>query len=237
MAPDNERALRGWRSVSWFGWRLAPLAVPRRTAPAKPSVTGSETYQQAFAAVTQRRFDDALRLAQKLDTANPAERAERLVLEAWMDFVDAGLTVPRKSAGRAGVVADPAAGVDVRARLNVSAGAFLVRRVRQELPRVELSLHLHDTRGLGLANMFVGYEEGVRIFDVCAGGLGGCPFVKGAAGNVPAEDAGHMFGAMGVETGVDLEKLSKVVEELEFLLGRSLPGRMTRVLRAESLGA
>jgi hydroxymethylglutaryl-CoA lyase len=114
---------------------------------------------------------------------------------------------------------------------------FLVRRVQQELPRVELSLHLHDTRGLGLANMFVGYEEGVRIFDVCAGGLGGCPFVKGAAGNVPAEDAGHMFEAMGVETGVDLGKLSKVVEELEFLLGRSLPGRMTRVLRAEGLGA
>jgi hydroxymethylglutaryl-CoA lyase len=85
--------------------------------------------------------------------------------------------------------------------------------------------------------MFVRYEEEVRIFDVCAGSLGGCPFVKGTAGNVPAEDAGHMFGAMGVETGVDLGKLSKGVEELEFLLGRSLPGRMTRVLRAEGLGA
>jgi hydroxymethylglutaryl-CoA lyase len=113
---------------------------------------------------------------------------------------------------------------------------FLVRRVRQEVSRVELSLHLHDTRGLGLTNMFVGYEEGVRVFDVCAGGLGGCPFVKGAAGNVPAEDAVHMFGVMGVETGIDLAKLSKVVEELEFLLGRSLPGRMRRVLGAESLG-
>ena len=113
---------------------------------------------------------------------------------------------------------------------------FLVRKVRQEVPQVELSLHLHDTRGLGLANMFVGYEDGVRVFDVCAGGLGGCPFVKGAAGNVPAEDAVHMFGAMGVETGIDLAKLSKVVEELEFLLGRSLPGRMRRVLGAERVG-
>jgi len=111
----------------------------------------------------------------------------------------------------------------------------LVGRVRQELSRVDLSLHLHDTRGLGLANMFVGYEEGVRIFDVCAGGLGGCPFVKGAAGNVPAEDAVHMFEAIGVETGIDLAKLSTVVEELESLLGRPLPGRMTRVLRAKGL--
>ena len=111
----------------------------------------------------------------------------------------------------------------------------LVRRVGKELPRMDLSLHLHDTRGLGLANMYVGYEEGVRIFDVCAGGLGGCPFVKGAAGNVPAEDAVHMFEAMGVETGIDLAKMSKVVEELESLLGRPLPGRMTRVLRAKGL--
>jgi hydroxymethylglutaryl-CoA lyase len=111
----------------------------------------------------------------------------------------------------------------------------LVRRVRKELPGMDLSLHLHDTRGLGLANMYVGYEEGVRIFDVCAGGLGGCPFVKGAAGNVPAEDAVHMFEAMGVETGIDLAKMSKVVEELESLLGRPLPGRMTRVLRVKGL--
>ena len=111
----------------------------------------------------------------------------------------------------------------------------LVRRVGKELPRMDLSLHLHDTRGLGLANMYVGYEEGVRIFDVCAGGLGGCPFVKGAAGNVPAEDAVHMFEAMGVETGIDLAKMSKVVEELESLLGRPLPGRMTRVVRAKGL--
>ena len=112
----------------------------------------------------------------------------------------------------------------------------LVRKVGQDLPGVEISLHLHDTRGLGLTNMFVGYEEGVRIFDVCAGGLGGCPFVKGAAGNVPTEDAVHMFETLGVETGIDLLKMSRVVEELETLLGRPLPGRMTRVLRAKSLG-
>ncbi len=109
----------------------------------------------------------------------------------------------------------------------------LVRKVWQELPGPEISLHLHDTRGLGLTNMFVGYEEGVRIFDVCAGGLGGCPFVKGAAGNVPTEDAVHMFEAMGIHTGIDMVKMGRVVGELETLLGRPLPGRMTRVLRAK----
>jgi len=106
----------------------------------------------------------------------------------------------------------------------------LVRKVGEALPRVRLSLHLHDTRGLGLANLFAGYEAGVRSFDVCAGGLGGCPFVKGAAGNVPAEDAVQMFEAMGIDTGVNLEALCAAVAFLEEKLERSLPGRMKRVL-------
>lgn len=109
----------------------------------------------------------------------------------------------------------------------------LVRLLKKDLPQIKISLHLYDTRGLGLANMFVAYEEGVNIFDVCAGGLGGCPFIKGAAGNVPTEDAAHMFAAMGVETGIDLQKMVAVVEELEKILGRPLPGRITRVLRAK----
>jgi hydroxymethylglutaryl-CoA lyase len=109
----------------------------------------------------------------------------------------------------------------------------LVQGVGQRLPGMDVSLHLHDTRGLGLANMFAGYEEGVRIFDVCAGGLGGCPFVKGAAGNVPTEDAVNMFESMGIATGIDLKGMTRVVDELELLLGRQLPGRMTRVLKAQ----
>ena len=108
----------------------------------------------------------------------------------------------------------------------------LVGRLRKSLPEKNLSLHLHDTRGLGLTNMLAGYEGGVKIFDICAGGLGGCPFVKGAAGNVPTEDATNMFEAMGVNTGIDLQRICNVVSELESILGRQLPGRMTHVLKA-----
>lgn len=106
----------------------------------------------------------------------------------------------------------------------------LVGLVAKQFPDVRISLHLHDTRGLGLANMFSGYEAGVRIFDVCAGGLGGCPFIKGAAGNVPTEDAVHMFESMGIATGIELKSLMGAVDYLEDSLGRSLPGRMKRVL-------
>jgi len=106
----------------------------------------------------------------------------------------------------------------------------LVRRVAALLPEVRLSLHLHDTRGLGLANMYCGYEEGVRTFDVCAGGLGGCPFIRGAAGNIPTEDAVNLFESMGIATGISLDRLLEAVTFLETVLHRQLPGKMKRVM-------
>lgn len=106
----------------------------------------------------------------------------------------------------------------------------MVHRFKKEFADITVSLHLHDTRGLGLANAFSGFEAGVRIFDVCTGGLGGCPFVKGAAGNVPTEDAVNMFESLGVPTGIDLAALVEAVAFLENTLERTLPGRMRRVL-------
>ncbi len=111
----------------------------------------------------------------------------------------------------------------------------LVDKVSESFPEARISLHLHDTRGLGLANMFSGYEAGVRVFDVCAGGLGGCPFIKGAAGNVPTEDAVHMFESMGIATGIDLKTLMGAVDFLELALARRLPGRMKKVLSSQPI--
>lgn len=99
----------------------------------------------------------------------------------------------------------------------------LVARVRLLVPEVLLSLHLHDSRGLGLANLIAGYEAGVRLFDVAAGGLGGCPFVQGAAGNVATEEAVRWFQSRGVATGINPGRLHQVVERYQELLGRHLP--------------
>lgn len=106
----------------------------------------------------------------------------------------------------------------------------LLTRVGQALPQVALSLHCHDTGGLGLVNLFAAYEAGVRIFDVTAGGLGGCPCIEGVAGNVATEDAVHLFAGMGVETGIDLELYCKVVSYFEQLLERPLTGKACRRL-------
>ena len=83
----------------------------------------------------------------------------------------------------------------------------LFRRLRAEIGRHAGAAHLHNTRGLGLANCLAAYDEGVRTFDASLGGLGGCPYAPGASGNVVTEDLVFMFEAMGVTTGIDLEKL------------------------------
>jgi hydroxymethylglutaryl-CoA lyase len=111
----------------------------------------------------------------------------------------------------------------------------LVAQTQRAAGSLPVSIHLHDTRGLGLANMLAAYEAGVTIFDVSAGGLGGCPFVKGASGNVAAEDAVNLFEQIDVETGIDLKALCRVVDRYEELLGRRLPGRMNRVIRSQEI--
>jgi hydroxymethylglutaryl-CoA lyase len=88
-------------------------------------------------------------------------------------------------------------------------------------------LHLHDTRGMGLANVLAGMETGVRRFDTAFGGLGGCPFIDGAAGNIPTEDTLHMLHEMGIETGIDLSQVSRISRRFERLLGKgALPGKL-----------
>src|SRR4030095_882099 len=81
------------------------------------------------------------------------------------------------------------------------------RRVKAEIGDQLEAAHLHNTRGLGLANALAAYEEGVRHFDSSLGGLGGCPFAPGASGNVITEDLVFMFESMGLTTGVDFAKL------------------------------
>ena len=95
----------------------------------------------------------------------------------------------------------------------------IFRRVRAEIGDKLEAAHLHNTRGLGLANALAAYEEGVRHFDSSMGGLGGCPFAPGASGNVITEDLVFMFEAMGVSTGIDLERLFAARE----LLATAIP--------------
>lgn len=102
----------------------------------------------------------------------------------------------------------------------------VVGALRERFPQLRLSLHLHDTRGMGIANACAGLEMGVDIFDASVAGLGGCPFAahKGAAGNVCTEDLAFMCAEMGIETGIDLERLIEAARLAEDVVGHPLPG-------------
>jgi hydroxymethylglutaryl-CoA lyase len=103
----------------------------------------------------------------------------------------------------------------------------MMRRLRREFPQAHFSLHLHDTRGLGLANVLVAWEEGIDMFDASVGGLGGSAVVvAGATGNITTEDLVNMFHEMGVETGVDMGKLQGAARLAQEIIGRPLPSHI-----------
>jgi hydroxymethylglutaryl-CoA lyase len=113
-----------------------------------------------------------------------------------------------------------------------------VNAIRGAIPAgTKLSLHLHDTRGLGLANMYAGLLAGVTTFDAAVGGLGGCPFIPAASGNISTEDAAFALQEMGVETGIDWAKLCKITYAFEQMLGRRLPSHMAHLNEAAEIAA
>ncbi|TCG09513.1 hydroxymethylglutaryl-CoA lyase [Paraburkholderia steynii] len=109
--------------------------------------------------------------------------------------------------------------------------ARLVKRVLQRVPAEALTLHFHNTRGLGLANVLAAYEVGARRFDAALGGLGGCPFAPGASGNICTEDLVNLCDEIGIPTGIDLPKLIALSRTLPALLGHDVPGQLMKAGR------
>lgn len=114
----------------------------------------------------------------------------------------------------------------------------LVERVRASLNHgPDITLHLHDTRGSAMANVLAGLEEGIEIFDSSVGGMGGCPFAKGAAGNVATEDVAFMCEEMGIATGIDLALYVDAASLAERIIGAPLPGKLYKAWRYNSARA
>lgn len=104
----------------------------------------------------------------------------------------------------------------------------MCRLAAAAVPVERLSLHVHDTRGLGVANVVAAFQTGIRRFDGSVGGIGGCPFAPRATGNVCSEDALQALESLGAESGIDLEAMCRVAETLASDLGRGLPGKLYR---------
>ena len=104
-----------------------------------------------------------------------------------------------------------------------------IEQVRENTAGKALSLHLHNTRGLGPANLYAALEEGVSIFDTSLGGLGGCPFISGARGNISTEDTVYMIAELGISTGIDLKGLIRASRDFEALMGQNFPAVISHI--------
>ena len=113
----------------------------------------------------------------------------------------------------------------------------LLRAVAGHVPMQNLAMHFHDTYGQALANLYAGMEEGCRVIDSAAGGLGGCPYAPGATGNVATEDVVYMLEGMGIATGVDMTKLVAATNVVSGLIGRPPVSRVAAALNAKARAA
>jgi hydroxymethylglutaryl-CoA lyase len=111
----------------------------------------------------------------------------------------------------------------------------MVETLQARFDQLQLTLHFHNTRGMGLANVLAAVQGGITRFDGSLGGLGGCPYAPGASGNISSEDAIHMLDAMGYDTGVDLPKLLAIARQMPDIVGHEVPGQVAKAGRIEDL--
>ena len=102
------------------------------------------------------------------------------------------------------------------------------RHLKEHVPELPIALHFHNTRGIGLVNVMAGLAEGIDVYEASFAGLGGCPFAAGATGNICTEDLVYMLHEMGIETGIDLERLCGAARHVEQVIGRTLPGQVMK---------
>ena len=117
---------------------------------------------------------------------------------------------------------------DTTGMANPAQVARTLEHLVPKFPGIEWTLHTHDTRAMAIPNILAAMEHGVSCFDASIGGLGGCPFAPGASGNVCTEDLVHCLHAMGVETGIDLDRLMATSRRVQDIIGRALPGQIIK---------
>lgn len=109
-------------------------------------------------------------------------------------------------------------------------------KLKKKIPAKKLAGHFHDTRGTALVNIYTAYQLGIKTFDTSLGGLGGCPYAPGAAGNVATEDVVYMFHGMGVKTGIDLQQILEINSWMSAQMNKALPSKVGAVGILQPLG-
>jgi len=173
---------------------------------------------QQFARIAEMSSGTAMRLNGSLATAFGCPFEGPQAQERVLRFVDAYL-----ERGLHSITLADTTGMAVPNQVH-----DLCQAVRERWPELEVTLHFHNTRGLGLSNVLAALAAGMNQFDASLGGLGGCPFAPGATGNICTEDLVHMLLEMGLETGVSLDGLLQQSQRLAVIVDHDLPGQISK---------
>ena len=236
MADHAEvlRALKQGQGITY------PVLIPNLRG-FEEAVAAGATEVAVFAAASetfsQRNINCSI--AESLERFEPIFAAARAENVAVRGYVSCALGCPYEGEVKAAKVAEVAAALFERGCYEISLGdtigvgtpnrtSALIETVSERIPREKLAGHFHDTYGQALANIYAAMLEGVSVFDASASGLGGCPYAPGAAGNVATEDLLYMLNGMGVETGVDLDRLLGAGAFICERLGRTTQSRVAK---------
>jgi hydroxymethylglutaryl-CoA lyase len=239
-AEDICRGLRPHPEVVYSGLALNVRGVERAVAAGLKhvsiSISASDTHSRKNAGMGLREahsaFQEMARLARSegvvvrggIQCAFGCRYEGRIAPEQVLDMVKRHLDTS----------IDEIALADSTGMANPAGLRALMTRVLELAGEKPVSLHLHNTENKGLANVYAALEAGVRQFDTAFGGLGGCPFIQNASGNIATEDTAHMLHQMGFDTGIDIGKVAAISRDMEAFLGHELPGQLYKLLgRAE----
>ncbi|MGE5088878.1 MAG: hydroxymethylglutaryl-CoA lyase, partial [Candidatus Levyibacteriota bacterium] len=182
-------------------------------------------------------------VAESLERAAPVFTAAQPLGIRVRGYVSCVLGCPYEGEVDPAAVAEVAASLHAMGAYEISLGdtigagtagktRALIRRVAERMPVAALAGHFHDTYGQALANVYAALEEGVATFDCSVAGLGGCPYARGATGNVASEDVLYLLDGLGIVTGVDMAKLRRAGHFISRFLGRPPASRVARALDA-----
>ncbi len=221
-----------------------PVLVPNEKgleAALAVGVTEVAVFGAASEAFSQKNINCTI--AESLDRFRPVIDRARLSGVKVRGYVSCVLGCPYEGAVDPGKVAEVAASLMAMGCYEVSLGdtigvgnpraaRAMLKRVAEDVPMGRIALHFHDTYGQALANILACIELGARVFDGAVAGLGGCPYAKGASGNVATEDVLYMLNGMGLSTGVDLDALAAIGTWISGELNRPNGSKVGRALAA-----
>jgi hydroxymethylglutaryl-CoA lyase len=195
------------------------------------SVSASDTHSRKN---TGMSYEAAFKSAQKMiKEAKSYKMQVRAGIQCAFGCAYEGSIPADRVIAIAGKVADSGADMIAVSDTTGMANPLSVKELLKKLMPVAnnrpVVLHLHDTRGLGLANVLAGLESGITHFDTALAGMGGCPFVPGAAGNISTEDTAHMMESMHIKTGIDIGKVAACSLEIEAFFEKKFPGKIHRL--------